>query len=327
MESRKGCNKVGWRYGVMCGLFLVAGIVYSLIYHKLFTVEQQEAYKVNASFIATIIIVDMICFPVIYFLCKKLQKAEIKKQTLGAKKFILGITYCAAFVVIGAILGAIVNVVFGYMLTGEISNNTAVAELMLNSGFFMRVLSVGILAPIFEELIFRKVLVDHLAPYGKKLAIVTSGLLFGLFHGNFAQFFFATFLGWFFAYVYVSTGKIRYTIFYHMIINCSTSIVTMALIGPIMKLSEDADLAVAIAADPSIVVPALLFFIWMGGIFVTAIVGLILFILNMKKMTVVEDGQKPSVGASFASIFSSWGMWIFIAICIFMILDNYLGWL
>ena len=49
-----------------------------------------------------------------------------------------------------------------------------------------------VLAPVMEELIFRKVLIDRTIVYGDKAAVVLSGLLFGVFHGNFHQFFYAS---------------------------------------------------------------------------------------------------------------------------------------
>ena len=48
-------------------------------------------------------------------------------------------------------------------------------------------LYVGILAPISEELLFRGVLLRSLASHSKKLAILVSAILFGLFHGNLIQ--------------------------------------------------------------------------------------------------------------------------------------------
>ena len=52
----------------------------------------------------------------------------------------------------------------------------------------MIILTSVIIAPVMEELVFRKYLVDRLVPYGQKTAVVLSGLFFGLFHGNFISF-------------------------------------------------------------------------------------------------------------------------------------------
>ncbi|MDL2236926.1 CPBP family intramembrane metalloprotease, partial [Christensenellaceae bacterium OttesenSCG-928-K19] len=79
--------------------------------------------------------------------------------------------------------------------------------------------TVCILAPIAEEFIFRKLLIDRLARYGQWVAVFTSALLFGLFHGNFSQFFYAFGAGLVFGYVYIKTGKVWYTMLLHGIIN------------------------------------------------------------------------------------------------------------
>lgn len=45
-------------------------------------------------------------------------------------------------------------------------------------------LYIGIIAPISEELLFRGLLLRSIAPYGKKLAVIGSAILFGLYHAN-----------------------------------------------------------------------------------------------------------------------------------------------
>lgn len=87
--------------------------------------------------------------------------------------------------------------------------------------FFLTVVA----APLFEEFLFRKLLIDRVQQYGDVTAILLSATLFGLSHGNFYQFFYAFGLGVIFAYVYVNTGKLRYTIALHGIINFTGSTV------------------------------------------------------------------------------------------------------
>lgn len=48
-------------------------------------------------------------------------------------------------------------------------------------------LYMGLFAPVFEEIIFRGVVLRGLMPYGRRLAVLGSALLFGLFHGNIVQ--------------------------------------------------------------------------------------------------------------------------------------------
>lgn len=45
-------------------------------------------------------------------------------------------------------------------------------------------LYVCVLGPVTEEILFRGLLLRSIEPYGKKLAILTSAIMFGLYHGN-----------------------------------------------------------------------------------------------------------------------------------------------
>lgn len=80
-------------------------------------------------------------------------------------------------------------------------------------------LAVGIIAPIFEELAFRKLLFGVLRKEGNAFGIIMSGFLFGLWHGNFSQMFFACLIGMLFAYILAKTGNIFLTISIHIINN------------------------------------------------------------------------------------------------------------
>ncbi len=76
-----------------------------------------------------------------------------------------------------------------------------------------------VVAPIFEELIFRKVVLDRIGSFGETPAVLCSALIFGLAHQNAGQFFLAFLLGLLFARIYLRTGKIIYTMLLHFMIN------------------------------------------------------------------------------------------------------------
>lgn len=76
-----------------------------------------------------------------------------------------------------------------------------------------------VIAPLIEEWIFRNLILRRLAPWGEPVAIFGSAFLFGLFHGNFGQFFYAFALGAVFAYVALRSGGIRYTVALHFLVN------------------------------------------------------------------------------------------------------------
>lgn len=74
-------------------------------------------------------------------------------------------------------------------------------------------------APLAEEYIFRKLIIDRLYERGKPSAILISAILFGLAHGNFEQFFYAFGIGLVFGCIYAETGRLRYSVLLHFIIN------------------------------------------------------------------------------------------------------------
>lgn len=49
---------------------------------------------------------------------------------------------------------------------------------------FSMLLYVGLGAPVFEEILFRGLVMRSLEPYGKRMSILVSALLFGFYHGN-----------------------------------------------------------------------------------------------------------------------------------------------
>lgn len=61
----------------------------------------------------------------------------------------------------------------------------------------MNLALISIIGPIFEEILFRKILIDKTIKYGARISIIISALLFGLFHGNVNQFFYAFLMGGF----------------------------------------------------------------------------------------------------------------------------------
>lgn len=73
-------------------------------------------------------------------------------------------------------------------------------------------------APIVEEIVFRGVIMKALVSYGKVFAIVTSSVMFGFFHADVTQGFFAFFAGLILGYL-ASEYSIFWSIFFHIFNN------------------------------------------------------------------------------------------------------------
>ncbi len=105
---------------------------------------------------------------------------------------------------------------------GEAEN--AIATNFLNGDNILAMIMVSVFAPVFEELIFRKLIIDRTRRYGELVAILYSAVAFGIFHCNIYQLFYAFALGLILGYVYVRTGNVILTIIMHMVVNSSSSV-------------------------------------------------------------------------------------------------------
>jgi membrane protease YdiL (CAAX protease family) len=80
-----------------------------------------------------------------------------------------------------------------------------------------------VLAPLSEELVFRAGLYRFVRQkIGRLPALLISGLLFGLLHGNWTGFFPLAVFGMILALVYEATGSIRVSILVHALFNLNT---------------------------------------------------------------------------------------------------------
>ncbi|WP_028505638.1 CPBP family intramembrane glutamic endopeptidase [Ruminococcus sp. FC2018] len=79
----------------------------------------------------------------------------------------------------------------------------------------IQILYVVILAPIFEEIIYRGLIIKMLSPHSKTAAVLVSALAFGLMHGNIPQAASAFATGLVYAIIAVKCGSIVPTVIIH----------------------------------------------------------------------------------------------------------------
>jgi hypothetical protein len=81
------------------------------------------------------------------------------------------------------------------------------------------VIAMAVIAPLFEEFIFRKILYDKLIGYGPHVYILVSAILFMSFHMNLFQMLYTFQLGLILATVYAYTKNFFYNWLLHFVIN------------------------------------------------------------------------------------------------------------
>ncbi len=249
------------------------------------------------SFALSTIPLYCIAFPVFFLILKRLPEAKPLSQPMKAGQWFGGL--CVAFTMMMA--GNYISqflISWIELMTGTTQQNP-VESMTQNSAWWMNLIFIAILAPILEELVFRKILCNRLLPLGEGYAIVLSAAAFGLCHGNFFQFFYAFALGCLFALIYVKTGKIIYSMLYHAVINLLGGVFAPWLLGKLdlealTKYLEDtlengtADLTAIQGQLPYLLLLSAYSFLQLGA----AITGLVLLIKATKKYH-LEAGLLP----------------------------------
>ena len=147
-----------------------------------------------------------------YFCLKTIWKKN-RPMTVGDFLMLLGVFLSgqALFTVFSALLEFLSNLM-GFSINESIESASGLGDSVT------LFLYGCILAPVFEEVLFRGLLLRMMEPYGKKFAVFATALLFGLFHANIVQSPFAFAVGLVLGYVTVEYGMI-WSVVLHFINN------------------------------------------------------------------------------------------------------------
>lgn len=227
-----------------------------------------------------------VSLPLFLYVLPKPPKAEggNGKRPYGVGRIISTCFMAMSAMIIFNYAGAFLTYGINQLSGGRLGRTDALNSIVNASPLWATVLFVVILAPIMEEILFRKILIDRVLPFGEFRACLLSGLFFGFFHGNLRQFFYATALGFLFSYVYVKTRNIFYSIGMHMGINLLGSVIVPYLLSNknmegLQRAAED-PLNMTNADALSVILVA-------GTLLVGAavmITGIVLFFVSLKKI-------------------------------------------
>lgn len=219
-------------------IYAICTIAFPIIIFNIIGNNSEIVGNINFSLIISAICNYILPFPILLFLMKKLESEKLEKDSLKITTFLLYFCISFTLMIIGNIIGLAVTALIGTAIQSDIAN--PIQTLINSSDIMLNLIIISIIGPIFEELIFRKLLVDRTIKYGAKISIILSATLFGLMHGNLNQFFYAFLLGGFFAYVYIKTGKIIYPIILHISLNLMGSVLSLFVIESADAITQGA---------------------------------------------------------------------------------------
>lgn len=222
----------------------------------------------------------LIGFPFSFVLMRNKDVPSVEKHPMTAGQLVVSFLICYGIMIVGNLIGLGLTAGIGLLKGSPVQN--ALLNVITGGSLWVTAIFTVLCAPVFEELLFRKLICDKVVKYGEGITVMLSGLIFGLFHMNFNQFFYAFFLGCFFAFLYVKTGCLKYTILLHMAINFWGTV----LGSIILSLDQTKPYALVITVVYSLCVYGM------------AITGIVLLIRKRRSLTcqpgeiVIEKGQR-----------------------------------
>jgi membrane protease YdiL (CAAX protease family) len=248
-------------------------------------------------------------FPIGFWVMKKVP-CEVKEKTaIGGKEFFQLLIMCLPIMYAGNIIGTLLSM----LLSGGQATNAL--DIYLFDDSPLKVLVVVIVAPMLEELMFRKQIIDRCSKYGEKTAILFSSTMFALFHMNLFQCFYAFGIGLILGYVYTRTRCLRYSILMHMIINFMGGV-----IAPLLLSSIDLDQLKG-AADEAAIQSNLLgwivFSAYAIALIVLTVAGVVL--LCKRPFTFLSTEEELPKGQRFKNVYCNVGAILYTLFCVVMI--------
>jgi len=240
-----------------------------------------------------------------------------QKEKWGVSKLLLFFMLSVGLMMFGNIVSVVarglVTLITGHQMTNPL-DSILNADNILGS-----LVLVVIVAPFVEEFLFRKVLIDRVRVYGDKVAILLSGILFGVFHGNIFQVVYATLLGMILAYVYLKTSKILYCIGLHMAINIIGGALPLLLMrGADMNISSGESLSQLENIPIQSLALGMIGLIELGCMIAT----IVLFVIYYKKIKLTPGAIEIAKEQRFKTIYLNVGMVLFFILCAIIFIMN-----
>ncbi len=223
------------------------------------------------------------------------------KSKLPAKTFIMLLCVCFPIGAVGNIIGSTWLALWNALTGNQVTNQ--LTEIMLSLPIWQVALCTGLLAPILEELFFRKLLIDRLYRHGELAAILTSAVFFGLIHQNFSQFFYAFGVGVVLGYIYCKMRSYLAVTLAHVIFNTIMGVIPSIFLPKVLRLVEIItgmtdeafmEALPGIVGEYGIALVCYLFHLLIMG--ALNIAGIIILLVNLKKIKIEQNA--PEVPAA-----------------------------
>ncbi len=311
--AKKAFSGIGWALIVILVATLAVQLGLKLIVNAFWPEGCWLTDSSTGMWLFSFVPMYLIAFPAGLLVMKRVPADAPAPSKMSAKEFWILVPICFFLTYSGSIVGNILSLALS---GGEAQN--ALNDYAMDPNP-LKILFIAVLAPLLEEYIFRKQLIDRARVYGEKTAVFLSALTFALFHTNLFQFFYAFLVGWLFAYIYVRTGKLRYPVALHSIINFVGSVITPLVLSAvdleaISNLDPNATEAEILAIYSQILPGLLLYYLFSLALLAAWVIGLVFFIQQRKKLVWQIAKKQLPAGFGRKAMCLNVGMIVFVLI-------------
>lgn len=325
--TRKHFSKLGLMY--FLGTLIIFGVQY-LVGYLVDLIKPELLENPNINLTLGMLSMYLVGIPIMIVLIRLVPAERIEQRHMKGGHFAIAAIMSYALMIVSNVVGLVITLVIS-LLKGALVNNE-LAEMTESVSIPLLFVFTVLCAPFIEEFVFRKLLVDRTIRYGQVVAIIVSGLMFGLFHGNLNQFAYAFSLGMFLAFLYCKTGKLKVTIGIHMIVNFMGTIASALVLNgfDINEMQEallNDDYYALMEFYSKNFFPMILMASFSLCVFGIVIAGLVLFIIALVKRRFTFAPGQVSIpkGKRFLTVFLNVGMLLFSIFWIIQIVQQLLS--
>lgn len=310
-KTKRVFSKLGIGVAIFFAVYLIVSIVIQLAVGIVDEKLLSEQIVLN---VISVVSMYLFALPVLITVLLGVPVKVVEKQKMTFGKWMLFLIVSFGLMYIGNYIGqyfmGIVSTFTGF------DYGHALETVIDEENIWITAIFTVIIAPIGEEFVFRKLIIDRTRKYGAFISIFLSALIFALMHGNFFQFFYAFLLGLVLGYMYYSTGRLFPTIAIHAVVNFFGSVVAVLLTSGLDEMlnidPENVEAMAQFLSDNLLRIGILLVF---SSFVMASMVCAIVLPIVLRKHIKLEKGEiEIPKGRGFVTVVCNVGMIIMLVI-------------
>lgn len=187
-----------------------------------YAVERAMDFVVHAEALAALITIPILLF--------MFRRDKIRRKIAGVmqqKKKVAAVHYIWILLASATLCIALNNLIFISDLASYSESYQQTMESLYNAPIALQLLTLGILVPVCEELVFRGLMFNRVKEYGGyKSAMFFTTFVFAILHMNFVQMIYAAIMGLLFAFLYEKYGSFKAPALAHISANVVSVLAT-----------------------------------------------------------------------------------------------------